>query len=268
MIQNGGFEDAGTMRGDADGWTRSFTSSAEEFADFDTDSDPAGHETFDSGWTSPDDQVLDTDPALELAEYESSPGTALAERFEPGWPGTTTQFLPRISAQDPADFGDGDEAFETGWGDQSLEMVTSTATFGAADAEDFDGRDWGGALNDSPISGEPAFYGGPFDDAAEDAETFENYVAPVVTIADPTANTLTHNFPGLFTAARVRFSNVGGDLPSPLREGVDYYVVSPTAHTMQLSTQPIIVATLDITDTGTGSSSVSRDPARYWTEAL
>jgi uncharacterized phiE125 gp8 family phage protein len=85
------------------------------------------------------------------------------------------------------------------------------------------------------------------------------YAAPIK--ADVTANTVTvSGWPTLAVGAAVRFSNSGGALPAPLQEQTDYYVLTnPSAGVYTLSAT-VAGATIDITDTGTGTSFLGEVP--------
>jgi hypothetical protein len=151
----------------------------------------------------------------------------------------------------------GNEVFETEFGGGDLDA----AIFDGEVVENFE-DDW---ANNSFIW---AFLAGHLDAALFDAEAvedFEEVAIPEVCTPDPLTNVLTIVGHSLLAGDKVRLLNEGGLLPSGLNLRSDYYVtLGVGADAFQLARTPG-GSIVDFTDTGTGTHSVQRDPAVWWT---
>jgi len=276
-IANGSFESEGASPGAASGWVSTYVSSLEQWADFDqnpTDTFTRPHEDFESGWTPPDDQAwigafLGDTIDIEAAIFNVGPGQTPYEHFERAWPEPADIFIPALSAIEVALFdGETVEDFEDGWGTIDLAMgATTAALFDAETAEDFE-EGWGTFSEDiadfSPVA---AVFDGSNPEPVED---FEESVAPAEFTATLGSDTLTlasSPSPILVNGQKVYVENLDGELPSPLQADVQYFLVGVSGSSFKLASSFNGTA-LDLTNDGTGTQRLLRDPSLWWSRIM
>ena len=280
-ITNGSFETNGTAPGTAAGWTASYVATEEAFADFarnPSEVSTLGHEGFEVGWAGVDDQVFlpalgDETVGLEAAVFNLGPGQRPYENFDNGWgqPG-----FPQLEllTTDIALFHDGTpapaaldvEAFELGWGPFRetntsgavvLELpAPGIAVFSGNDEERFEAG-WGSPL----INSLSATLG--------DLETFETVEGPIVVTAFATSDILEPASDPVVPFAddeAVQLASTG-TLPAPLSPGVTYYLSAVLPSEFKLAMFPG-GPPLDLTDSGEGVHTLTRDPALWWSLLL
>jgi len=293
-IANGSFETQATAGqvGQAESWSVSETSTGEEFAEFTnntgtTPNTTSGQETFEGEWPTSFYAGLigsfvgywtDINPALFTGG-----GTTLDEDgFEIGWGTGHQRVIDSESAPFGfAVFGTGTDEYD-GFDDWPDDLVTSfvpadleAASFDSTtpeDLEDFE-EEW--------LSNEDYLYafvgiGTDLDDATfqtsaaslGDTETFEGELFDLVGVTStPATNLLTFVAHGLTNGWVITFTNSGGRLPDGVLAETEYYVISATTDTFQISATSggTWVA---IGDYGFGTHTLHHDPTYWWTEEL
>ena len=257
-VANGSFEEAGAALGAASGWTSTFVSSLEEWADFIQNPDTGitrSQEGLEEGWTESTQafvaafvgETIDTEAVI----FNVGPGQTPVERFERAWGSAGMSFLGDFSASEPAAFsGLDEERFETGWGAVELVLPSSavTASFDGEDFEDFE-EHWGTATAFTLVSA--VFAGGV---TREDFEEIGLEAISVDISADAVELDLTPAVP-LLDDLRVRFE--GGSLPNGITAGVWYFLVNVSGKEFQISTT-LAGAPLDIVSGGSGDHYAAR----------
>lgn len=267
-LENGSFATAGATPGSAAGWTSSFVSSVEQFADFARNSSDAGTlalESFELGWAAAGDQVFAPElgePTIgfEIASFNLGPGQIQFENFDVGW-GSPPLHQDELSSIDFAVFaGEPIETFDAGWGAIELALPAPTAALFAGAAEERFETGWAAAFENSLDA---------FTLESATTETFESVIAPIAFTANVSDTmTLAASSPvALADDQVVSVANAGGSLPSPLDDSVSYYLRSVSGNTFKLSPNaggpPI-----DLTDIGTGVHTLRRDPAAWWSRLM
>lgn len=288
MIQNGGFEEAGSTAAVPAGWTASFVSSLEEVADFDQNAaDPTTcQESFEGGWA-PDPQSLiavfeGNTIDLETPVFNAGDVQSPIEGFERGWHAPVLTLIATLPGVESASFDaapplsspEALEDFEEGWGEIDLVLPTGilivTAMFDAVPQsfEDF-GEGWG---NDAyPVV--PTLTAAVFDTNA-DVEDFEEVRAPelfTVNVATDKVEVVTALAPDI--GEGFRFSaDADGALPSPLSTTATYYSVGSIdltggVYRFLLSTT-VVGSAIGFSSAGSGNRYIHRDPAQWWSALL
>ena len=262
-ISNTDFELEGATYGTALNWTETIVATLEEYAEFAQNPSVAytlAVETFDVGWAISGDQAAALSfgtTSLLPAVFNVGPSQKPFETFNEGW-GSPPLFASGLSALQVATF-DGDEHEDFDWETliNSL-VVVATATFDSNPEEQFEV--WGGAF----LSVHGSLQTGT-------TETFEAVFVPDQFSAIPGSDVLTaYSTPTnpFVTDEKVRLQQADdGSLPSPLTADVDYYINSPSGETFKLAafeSGPVI----DLTTTGDGVHTFTRDPAQYWSTVM
>jgi len=268
-LDNPGYEIAGVNPGDADSWNFSTNLTAERLALFGAASPPDEWEGFEAGWTN-DTYLFEFDPLTDLASalFDDTVGEGESfEDFEEGWSSNET-YAFEIGSVDPAVFASTDEfeSFESGWDNDVYDLAmgsTTAALFDSApeDVEDLE-EGWANDAYDFTMGAATA---AAFDGASpENFEDFEETYTKQQVAADPGTDKLTLTAHGFLNGQRVTFELVGaGAMPGGLNPTYLYFVVNKTANDFQVA----LVsggAAVDLTDTGSGSTFVARDPTLYW----
>jgi hypothetical protein len=268
-LRNGSFELAGATPGAAQIWTSSFVSSLEEWADFAQNPSETGvtssQEGLEKGWTGSSDQALvrlfvGETIDIEAAIFNVGPGQTPVERFERAWGTAGMSFLDDLEQSQPAVFSTHDqERFEVGWGTVALELpgTALAATFDGENREDFEDG-WKG--NDTFV----------FTLSDIIVENFENVAAPTPFAADASADTMELQVAPddpIIDDDRVQVTNEGGALPTPLDEGVTYFLVGIADDVFSLA-PTLGAAAIDLTSAGTGINYLVPHPALWWSRIM
>jgi len=186
--------------------------------------------------------------------------------------------LARELGFDPVDVNSGPSAlarypledFEEGWGSnedfktefEGVGVDLEAATFDGEPKEDFED-----AWNNSDFDWEfaPADLSAAQYRGTNEFEDFGSAVPPRSCTADPSTDLFTTTDPhGIASGSKVTMENKNGALPSPLNLRHEYFVGTSTSYTFNLRRQ-VGGTTIDLTDSGTGTHYVRRDPETYWT---
>lgn len=297
-ISNGSFEiqdPASSNPGVADDWAVSETYTAEEYAEFTVDATvpeaTLGQEPFETEWPAGFLEGLvvfagyfdDIEPAFFDFGGGGGGDPTSFEDCENLW-GTGSQGLfdfesaiPVVARFDSAE-ATGDEEFEDfeeGWpaGAVFLEDLavagTIAASFTFAGPEAFE-TSWTGqpyTATFTPSDLTLALFGNGFA-SVTNKEAFEDVELDFAVVSiDPGTDTFTRISHGLADTWKITFSNAGGRLPSGLLSSVEYFVITATANTWQVSATSGGAA-VDLTDVGYGTHTVKHDRDFFWTEEL
>lgn len=278
-ITNGGFETAGSTPELAQGWTSSFVSSLEEWADFaQNPSDGAAttsQDGFERGWTA-GDQAFVTEFVGETVDVEAAifnvgPGQFPIERFELAWGSIGTIYMPQLSSSQPAAFsGHDEERFEEGWGTVDLELPSSAvvAEFESRLMEQFE-RGWNtddftDSLEDFGLD-QVLFDGAQWED-------FEDAIAPATFTANDTSNIMTLDSPAAVPLVddQLVYFEPGDDdseVPGALQAGSLYFLSAVSGDTFKVAPNAGGTA-LNLTSAGIGTLLVRRDPHHWWSDIM
>lgn len=288
MIQNGGFEEAGSTSAVPAGWTASFVSSLEEVADFDRNAaDPtASQESFEGGWA-PDPQLLiaafqGNTIDLETPVFNFGDIQGPIEGFERGWHAPVLTLIATLPGAESASFDTGTpeavEDFEEEWGTFDLALPsTATAMFDSTPEafEDF-GEGWG---NDAYLVAYPAMsppLTAAIFDTAESVEDFEEVRGPERFQVNAATDQI--QFRTAFAPDQddgMRFStDDDGELPTGLSPTATYYVIDTVTYNGSTQLYSFLVSAVkggggvSLSDAGSGNLYLHRDPAKWWSALL
>lgn len=144
--------------------------------------------------------------------------------------------------------------------------VTASFDTTPEDLEDFE-EEWG---NDAYHFTATGFVtGASFDSGGspEAIEDFEEVSLPFVFSADPALDQFTAVGHPLANGEIVTLENSGGQLPDGLTKLTEYYVIGVSGSTFQLA-RTSGGGALDVLDAGTGTHTLRRNTARFWTTEI
>lgn len=288
MLTNLDFETDDVDPGDALAWSITETITVERRAVFGTTVLTDG-EAFETEWDSNEDYLFafegvgtDLTPAL-FDDGLDSPNAA--ENFEDGWDGNEGYSFELGSTStasfDTAGTPEAFEDFEERWDSNESYFLTmpstATASFDTAGTpeafEDFEER-WRSNESYSMTMGSTtsAVFGAGYTGGGTlDTNTFEDFEAVWVEdliVVDAATDVITlagHPFIG---ADRLTFRIVGdGAMPGGIQPGFPYYVMNLMTDDFEIRISPS-ASPLDITDEGSGTTYVARDPAAFWIQRI
>jgi hypothetical protein len=259
-IANGSFEVEGAEPGLALGWSSTFVSSLEEWADFDgaLAGGTRSQEAFER-------EVLFVRALLgetidtEAAVFNVGAGQVPVERFELAWGTVGMAFLGELNQSEAASFSSQEqERFEEDWGTVAFGLPdgVSIAAFGDGSREDFE-HGWFAVPE---IDYSPAVFAG-----SGSVENFELNVPEAIT-AD-VDDTLTLDYPPNTALANGQLARFETDdtLPAPLLADVTYFIVEVSSAFAFKVSEEEDGDPVDLTDDGAGDSYLVRV---WWSQLL
>ncbi len=275
-LTNLGFETPDVTAGSALAWTRTEVITAERAAVWGTLA--LDDEEFEAEWNNDDALFAFNDPLIQLetAIFNFTlDAVSGADSFEMGWDGNQG-YAFELDSTDYAQFGAGllpIEAFEVEWDanedyDFTLPATTVALFNGGNTIERFEINwrynesyivTWPGDTD--PASFQVGLSGGSI-------ETFESgYLEQGVSVTAGTDYVALTAQP-FANGNKVKFRLIGeGALPGGFTTGGVYWVVNQATNQFQVS-HSLGGSAIDITDNGSGTIVVGRDPDRYWTIAV
>lgn len=284
-FENLGFEteDASAL-GLPDGWSVAVSSAGMLAAGYDDGSAAeAGNtptEAFEGGHHSNEDFIFAYTYPFEVTElteavYDSAAGSEYEESyedFEEFWDGNET-YSYELGSYGYAQYDTTPETyedFEEEWdSNESYSFTMGSTSVAQYDTtpenyEDFE-EEWDD--NDSYSYTMGSTSAAQYDEGTEAYEDFEEVLLPFNFVADPTTDIMTKTSHGLNNDDLIILSNEGGELPEGLNEGYEYYVISSTTNTFQLSVT-LGGSAIDITSVGVGTHTLTPDINKYWTISM
>ncbi len=240
---------------------------------FNVASQEKGYEDFEEFWDATDD-FFDSLTDIEFAQYLTLLAAKAVEDFEEFWD-SNHEYVTQLSLAEQAAYDtvpESAEDFEEEWDSNegylfALSSVAAAAFDDEESPEDFED------FEDDWFDGSYVFALGSVSEASydganpQDFEDFEDCIAPIlIAAADPSTDTITtsgdHEFDN---GAKVRIA--GATLPLGFVGDNDYYVISATSNTLQLSATSGGSA-VDFTSPGGGPNYLHADQSLFWTQFI